>query len=185
MMLRILRVDLRVDLRTESMIAKYGNGFSFKCDSRPGTRIRTVIIFDLTCGNAHRFEGWFESIEAFERQLAAGRIGCPTCNSTAVRRVPSAVHIGAATAAPLAKQPQPMSLPEHPLALYHQLVTALVAHSEDTGDDFANEARRIHQGDAPVRAIHGQSSAEDFAALRDEGIEVWRLPIIDKDKLLN
>jgi hypothetical protein len=64
-----------------------------------------------------------------------------------------------------------------------KLVTALIANSEDVGKEFANEARRIHYLEAPERSIRGQASHEEFEALRDEGIDVLRLAVMNKEDL--
>jgi hypothetical protein len=69
------------------------------------------------------------------------------------------------------------------LDAYRQLVAALVANSEDVGKEFAREARRIHYIEAPERSIRGQASNEEFEALRDEGIEVLRIAVINKEDL--
>lgn len=52
-----------------------------------------------------------------------------------------------------------------------------MAKTEDVGGQFAEEARRIHYGEAEDRAIRGQTSAEELEALTDEGIEVLALPL--------
>ncbi|RZL10337.1 MAG: DUF1178 family protein [Rubrivivax sp.] len=67
-------------------------------------------------------------------------------------------------------------------ALYLSAVRAVLAHTEDVGQRFADEARAIHQGDAPSRLIRGQASVEQAEALRDEGIEVLALPVPDEFK---
>ena len=64
-------------------------------------------------------------------------------------------------------------------AAYLQLVRHVVTHTEDVGERFADEARSIHHGEAPERAIRGQTSPEEREALREEGIEVLSLPIPD------
>ena len=62
-------------------------------------------------------------------------------------------------------------------AAYLQVVRHVVTHTEDVGERFADEARSIHHGEAPERAIRGQTSPEEREALREEGIEVMSLPI--------
>jgi hypothetical protein len=64
-----------------------------------------------------------------------------------------------------------------PAQLLRELVAAVLAGTEDLGRNFATEARRIHQGQAPERAIRGQANAAEFTALQEEGIEVWALPL--------
>jgi hypothetical protein len=64
------------------------------------------------------------------------------------------------------------------------VVEKIVGNSEDVGNQFAAEARKIHYHEAPERAIRGQASDDDCSALKEEGIDVLRLPII-KPKDLN
>jgi hypothetical protein len=61
--------------------------------------------------------------------------------------------------------------------LWQQVVEHVLKHTEDVGEQFADEARRIHYGESEQRGIRGSASAEDTAALLDEGIEVMPLPM--------
>ncbi len=58
-----------------------------------------------------------------------------------------------------------------------------VSQADDVDARFAQEARRMHQGDAPERAIHGQSSVQETLELLEEGIAVLPLPVSVTDKL--
>lgn len=49
-------------------------------------------------------------------------------------------------------------------------------NSDYVGKDFASEARAMHLGDAPERAIHGEAKPEEAKALIEEGISVLPLP---------
>ena len=69
------------------------------------------------------------------------------------------------------------------LAAYQQLVSLIVANSEDVGNDFAQEARKIHYMEAPSRSIRGEATADDYESLREEGIEILRVPIVKKENL--
>lgn len=64
-------------------------------------------------------------------------------------------------------------------ARYIRAVRHLMANTEDVGDRFADEARDMHYGDAPERAIRGQTTTAERAALQEEGIEVVSLPVPD------
>ncbi len=143
-----------------------------------------MIIFDLSCEQNHPFEGWFQSQANYDSQLASGLISCPHCGSTRIRRVPSAVHLAkpAATPEPTSAPPQ-VDARSGIRAAYKQLVSAIAANSEDVGQDFAHEARKIHYMEAPQRSIRGEASTDDYEALREEGIDVLRLPIIKKTDL--
>lgn len=140
-----------------------------------------MIVLDLSCAAGHRFEAWFRSAEEFSSQSGQGLVECPACGSMEVRRLPSAVHV-AAPARP-AEAPAAAMPPPSPAALARALVNLLAAGSEDVGRSFAEEARRIHYHEAPERAIRGQATEEERAALQDEGIEVMVLPQIEPGDL--
>ena len=145
-----------------------------------------MIIFDLTCNSDHRFEGWFQSQENFDRQLEEGLVSCPVCGSIDIRRVPSAVHLGKPASTPERSQPQNLQMMTphgEVLAAYQKLLSAIVSSCEDVGKAFADEARKIHYLEAPQRSIRGEASSEEYESLREEGIEVLRFPVIRKDEL--
>ncbi|MBL8393456.1 MAG: DUF1178 family protein [Candidatus Accumulibacter sp.] len=140
-----------------------------------------MIIYDLACQHDHRFEGWFRSREHFDSQLAAGLVDCPHCGSPEIRRVPSTVHVGRSTTIENPTALQPMTLPPLPdmragaLTAFRRLTEMLLANCEDVGEEFAEEARKIHYVEAPERSIRGVATAEEYQELLDEGIEVFRL----------
>ncbi|NJN39666.1 MAG: DUF1178 family protein [Gammaproteobacteria bacterium] len=148
-----------------------------------------MIVFELQCSERHRFEGWFASPEAFERQLSAGEIACPVCTDPAVRKVPSARIRRPKASPPALAKAAPAGTKRLPAAAsganQQMTLAAFIDHvlvnSEDVGTRFADEARRIHKGDAPHRSIRGQSSAEETEALLEEGVPVFPLPIPPKD----
>jgi hypothetical protein len=151
-------------------------------------------VLDLCCANQHRFEGWFKSEADFESQMARDLIGCPLCNSMAVTRMLSAPRLnlsGASapkTAAPAAgaaagmpavasgpaEQSQAMGRAQ---AAWFAAVRQIVEKSENVGDRFADEARKMHYDEAPVRSIRGVASRDEMHELLDEGIDVLSLPI--------
>jgi hypothetical protein len=143
-----------------------------------------MIIFDLACMQDHPFEGWFQSQQDYDGQLARGLVACPHCGSTEVRRVPSVVHLAkpANGPAPLASAPL-IDTQAGMLAAYRQLMSAMIANSEDVGKSFAAEARKIHYHEAPERSIRGEASSDDYEALREEGIEVFPLPKLKGENL--
>lgn len=61
-------------------------------------------------------------------------------------------------------------------SLWMAVSREVARHSEDVGERFAEEARRIHYGDAEERAIRGRTQPEEVRALREEGIEL--LPLL-------
>ncbi len=145
-------------------------------------------VFNLRCTAGHGFEGWFGSEEDWVSQQARGLVECPLCGDRGVERLPSAPRLnlsGAkATEGAVAPSPAPAAPPMSPEragveALWLQAVRHVMARTEDVGDRFAEEARRIHHGEVEERGIRGRSSPEELQSLQDEGIEVFALPVPD------
>ena len=149
-----------------------------------------MIVFDLLCGNGHRFEGWFGSAEDFASQRDRSLLCCPSCGSGEVSRVPSATRANLGAPQPKAAA-QPTKMPEmegkDPFAiaqmLYSRMLDDLLTKSEDVGKAFPAEARKIFYNESPARAIRGQATSEEHEELVDEGIPVARLPVPPTDKL--
>jgi hypothetical protein len=141
-------------------------------------------VLDLRCEHSHGFEGWFGSEEDFTGQLARGLVECPLCGSKTVSRLPSAPRLNLSNAREPAPQKPADAAQQAPTpeaqqlqSLWMKAVRHVMAHTEDVGERFTDEARRIHYGDAPNRGIRGQASADQAAELAEEGIDVLPLPI--------
>lgn len=145
-------------------------------------------VLDLQCSQGHAFEGWFASQDDYESQRERGLISCPLCNDVQVSRMPSAPRLNlghgqsadVAAAAPAEGAPAQALAQMTPAAMqaaWMKMVRHVMAHTEDVGERFAHEARRIHHGEAQNRNIRGQASREDTQALLEEGIEILPLPI--------
>jgi hypothetical protein len=139
-------------------------------------------VFDLTCDLDHAFEGWFASHEEFDRQLAAGLVDCPVCGSRAVQKMLSAPRLnisGAQEPARAVKEPVAMPNEAAMRAMLAQMARHIIANTEDVGERFPEEARRIHYEEAPRRSIRGVASKDEADALEDEGIDVMQVPFAD------
>jgi hypothetical protein len=139
-------------------------------------------VVDLRCQSGHRFEGWFASDDEFLDQNGRGLIECPLCADKVIVRLPSAPRLNLSGA----REPDATPPTEQTLqARWLQVVREVIANTEDVGERFADEARRIHYGETAERAIRGQASADEREALREEGIEVHPLPLpsVFKDTL--
>ena len=135
-------------------------------------------VLDLRCANGHGFEGWFGSEDDFLDQNGRGLVECPLCANHVVSRLPSAPRLNLSGA----REPGPVPAKAEAAAadlqaLWIQAVRHAIANTDDVGERFAEEARRIHYGEADVRGIRGVASAEERHALHEEGIEVLALPI--------
>lgn len=142
-------------------------------------------VLDLQCDQRHRFEGWFASEQDFTDQLARDLVECPVCASRAITKLLSAPrlslghHRDPAQATQGSKQAvvAPAS-PEMALqAAWLAMAKRVVANTDDVGDAFAEEARKMHYGETEQRGIRGQATPEQTEALMEEGIEVMPLPL--------
>lgn len=143
-------------------------------------------VFNLACEHDHRFEGWFGSAEAYDEQAGRGFVECPVCASRSIRKLPSAPRLNLSSnqepAHPAARTDRgqvaaAMPTPQQLQAMWIKMARHLAESTEDVGERFAEEARRIHYREAPERGIRGVASAEQRAELEDEGIEVFTFPL--------
>lgn len=150
-------------------------------------------VYNLACPHDHRFEGWFASEEDYLSQQDKSMLSCPVCDSTEITRMPSAPRIGKSSTELTAPKEQPENLSGGVVALtgsdHSQLeaqvqaaflkgMRELMGRSEDVGDAFADEARKIHYKESPERSIRGQTTLDEAEALREEGIDVLSMPMI-------
>ncbi len=142
-------------------------------------------VLDLQCDDLHVFEGWFASEEDYLSQQARALIRCPVCGSDNVSKRLSAprLNFGAARTQQLVDAPVAMPVAQDPVkVLQQQWLMAyrhIVANTVDVGTGFAEEARKIHYGEVPERAIRGQATPQETHSLLDEGIAVTPLLLPD------
>jgi len=143
-------------------------------------------VLDLQCALGHAFEGWFASEDDFVAQNERTLVHCPLCGNAEVRKKLSAPRLNLRSSRSTSAENMPTEVavaspatasqasPEK-WAAWLEMSRELVANTTDVGDRFADEARKIHFGDAPERAIRGQASAQETRELLDEGIVVLPL----------
>ncbi|WP_374405543.1 DUF1178 family protein [Pelagerythrobacter sp.] len=152
-----------------------------------------MIVFDLSCAEGHRFEGWFGSSDDFSSQLARGLVACPQCGSPEVAKAPMAPAVPAkgnqrnevqAARRPVAGGKIPPEVRRAMEALAKAQARAL-EKSTWVGEGFAEESRAMHYGEKDLAAIHGKATLEEAKELLDEGIGVAPLPfpIAEPDEL--
>jgi len=162
-----------------------------------------MIVFDLKCEHGHQFEAWFKSSSAYDAQLEAGHVTCPYCDSPEITKAPMAPNVAAKgnqtpkgqqaeAAGPLQRHEDKAESNDAILSgAGDQKLTALASeaqkvfaklknHVEENcdyvGNNFADEARKIHYGESEERGIYGESSKEETIELLEEGIDIMPLP---------
>lgn len=150
-------------------------------------------VLNLQCQHQHVFEGWFASEDDYQSQRSLDLVECPVCGDITVHKMLSAPRLNLLTsrldAAPSqASEDKPemsaVTTPEAgvPASLEFQaawlhMVQHVIANTEDVGQDFAEEARKMHYGETEERNIRGQVSREETLSLLEEGIRVMPLPV--------
>ncbi|MCL2297245.1 MAG: DUF1178 family protein [Proteobacteria bacterium] len=140
-----------------------------------------MIIYDLICRHQHTFEGWFASAAAFDAQRDAGQVRCPVCDDAHIEKRPSAkVRTSREPASVAAAETAPahgiQNVSTHTPSDFLVKLREMVQATENVGDRFPEEARKIHYREIPARAIRGQASSREVEALTEEGIDLTLLP---------
>lgn len=131
----------------------------------------TLIRYSLRCAEDHVFDGWFRSAGAFDELVGRGDVACPECGNGEVAKAPMAPRLRSAESRP------------SPSEMVAALRREVEANSDYVGDRFATEARAIHDGTAPKRAIWGEARREEARKLVDDGIPVAPLPFVPNRKM--
>jgi hypothetical protein len=135
-----------------------------------------VIVFELICPDRHRFEGWFASSEDFESQKSRGLLSCPVCSDSSIEKLLTA-KIGKPEAEPAGEKADPTPALAAVPGNLSELIDYVLLNTENVGEDFAAEARRIHYKEVARRNIRGLATGEETRELLEEGIAVMPLPV--------
>jgi len=129
-----------------------------------------MILFTLLCAHGHEFEGWFRDGDGFEAQQEGGEIACPECGDTSVEKAVMAPRLGRS------RESTPAMSPAQLRAALVELRRQIETNCDYVGKRFAEEARRIHYGEADAHSIYGEASEDESRDLADEGISFGRIP---------
>ena len=145
-----------------------------------------MIRYSLKCEAGHGFDSWFQNAEAFSALQAAGQLSCPICGTVRVEKalMAPAVRPARSAAGPDAEAAPSLQDPQSELeAAIAALRRQIEANSDYVGMNFVTEARRMHLGEVPERAIHGEARPEEARKLIEEGVPVAPLPFLPSRKV--
>lgn len=137
-----------------------------------------MISFNLHCTAEHEFEAWFANSAAFEDQQQRGLLECPVCGSRQVTKALSAPNIASARTKEAARA---VEAQRHAVML-SKFRSMIETTHENVGENFAEEARKIHYGEVEERGIYGKATGEEVMDLIEEGVEIAPLPWTDEDE---
>ena len=142
-----------------------------------------MILFQLKCQRGHDFEAWFLNSVTYDSQLETGDVSCPHCGTTDVSKAPMAPNIarrrGSVQGGPSASvgsETRAQEVAEKILDAVDGLRQEVEENCDYVGEDFAEEARRIHYGETDEHDIYGEASDEEAQELDEEGVDFFRLP---------
>jgi hypothetical protein len=145
-----------------------------------------MIHYDLICDKGHEFDGWFSDSASYDKQANSGLVGCTHCGITKIQKqimspgIPSKSNKKSENAVRMTAGPV-----DPRAAAMMQMMRDYRKHvetnAENVGNNFAEEARKIHYKESEERGIYGHTSSEEAAALIDEGIEIHPIPVLPED----
>lgn len=140
-----------------------------------------MINYSVKCRNNHQFDGWFKDSATFDKQAKAKQIECPSCGDTKVSKAPMAPRISKkSSASRQADESRANEVAQELAEAVGKIREHVEANCDYVGTEFAEEARKIHYGEADERGIYGEATVEEAKDLDDEGIDVLPLPKVRK-----
>jgi hypothetical protein len=138
-----------------------------------------MIVFDLLCSNDHEFESWFQDSATYEKLAKAKHVTCPVCGDTKVSKSLMAPAVSGTKKKSGDKKAVSAQAAQQ-MGQYLEAVKEMRKQVEDNcdyvGDKFPEEARKMHYGEAKTRNIYGDATDTEAEALKEEGVEVQRIP---------
>lgn len=141
-----------------------------------------MIQYSLKCENNHSFDSWFASADAYDKLTGNGMMSCAVCGSTKVDKAIMAPRVRTTKGK---EAPVTPALPTEKSAAAQAIAemrTHVEQNSEYVGTNFVTEARSMHLGEAPERAIYGEAKPEEAKSLIEDGIPVTPLPFMPTRK---
>jgi hypothetical protein len=134
-----------------------------------------MIVYSLSCKNDHTFEAWFKDSNACDEQVADAKIACPVCGSKKIEKALMAPNVATSRKAEAAAKKQMMATGEA-LKMLGEIRRQVEENCDYVGENFAEEARKIHYGETEKRDIYGEATKDEATKLKDEGVEVQQIP---------
>ena len=165
-----------------------------------------MIKYALICDADHTFESWFPDSASYDKQVKRGLVACPFCQTTKVskaimapnvaRKDKDRVIVANDDAAPAPSVPAPAAQVQTPVqdialldeqqqqlrGMIRELHEKIVANTDDVGENFPEEARKMHEGETPARSIRGKASFEEARELLEDGIPVLPIPDLPEER---
>ena len=145
------------------------------------------------CVNEKEFDGWFQSIEAYENQKLENLINCPICGSDNVVKILATPSFKINTDKTTIDNDNQQKNPkdngnflanknsDNISTLLRTIKKEVQKNSTFVGDEFVSQIRSMKKGKIKEKPIHGHGTNKEIQELRDEGIDVVNIPWISDD----
>ena len=146
-----------------------------------------MIVFDLACNCGYTFEGWFQDRQDFENQQTASFLVCPECGSRKIGKILSPIRTQSSRNQEkdhLSTRVEKADSLRSAAAL--EILQKFVEDNfEDVGIDLAAESLKMHYGATEPRNIRGVTTELEEKKLKEEGINLFKIPMPAKSKDVN
>ena len=145
-----------------------------------------MIRYDLVCDKGHEFDGWFRDSDTYDKQAKLGLVSCTHCGTAKIQKQIMAPGIPSKSNNKSDNSVRMSAGPVDPrAAVMMQMMRDYRKHvetnAENVGNNFAEEARKIHYKETEERGIYGNATRDDVVALTEEGIEIHPIPVLPED----
>ena len=135
-----------------------------------------MIKYNLICRCGETFESWFSSSNEYDILRKKKLINCIYCNNTSIKKSVMAPNLFSKSNKIITKTKLEKKIKKELLNFRRYIEK----NCKNVGNNFSQEARRIHYDKKTSKGIYGKASAEETNELIEEGIDVATIPWIDK-----
>jgi len=147
-----------------------------------------MIVFDLECDCGLTFEGWFQDRQDFDNQQTASFLVCPQCGGKDIRKILSPIRAQSSGSGLDRVSQVKAGISESLTGAVEVLETLqefVEKNFEDVGTELATESLKIHYGVSEPRNIRGVTTELEEKRLKEEGINILKIPMPVKSKDVN
>jgi len=150
-----------------------------------------MIRYTLLCEQDHQFESWFDNSAAYDKLQKSHLVDCPHCGSSQTRKALmtpqiSGIRGNKQTPSNELANSTPnrhlQKLQQEALEMARKIRQHIHENSEDVGDKFASEARKMHYEESDQRTIYGSATSTEVKDLLNDAIDIIPLPDLPEDK---
>ena len=135
-----------------------------------------MIKYNLVCRCGKTFQSWFSSSNEYDVLRKKKLINCIYCNNTSIKKSVMAPNL-------FSKSNKIITITKLEKKIKKELLNFrryIEKNCKNVGNNFSQEARKIHYDKKTSKGIYGQASTEETNELIEEGIDVATIPWVNK-----